>query len=79
MNSIKLSTKGQIVLPKEIRKNMNLQPGAYFTVKTEQSKIILTPLKKTPIQRLYKKYKNRSLTKLLEQSHAEEIKNEGRS
>jgi len=79
MNSIKLSTKGQIILPKEIRKNMNLQPGAYFTVKADESKIILTVLKKTPIQRLYKKYKNASLTKSLEKSHAEEIKNENRS
>ncbi len=76
MNSIKLSTKGQIILPKEIRKNMNLEPGAYFTIKADKSKIILTVLKKTPIQQLCKKYKDGSLIKSLELTHAEEIKRE---
>ena len=76
MNTVKLSTKGQIILPKEIRKNMNLEPGTYFNIKTEKSNIILTMLKKTPLQQLCGKFKNNSLIKSLEQSHAEEIERE---
>jgi len=76
MNTVRLSTKGQIILPKEIRKKMHLEPGLYFNIKTEKSNIILTILKKTPLQQLCGKFKNCSLTKSLEQNHAEEIKRE---
>ncbi len=76
MNTVKLSTKGQIILPKEIRNNLKLEPGTYFNIKTEKSNIILTMLKKTPLQQLCGKFKNDSLTKSLEHSHAEEISRE---
>jgi len=39
MNTVRLSTKGQIILPKEIRKKMHLEPGLYFNIKTENKRI----------------------------------------
>ena len=41
-----LSTKGQVVLPKQARTRLRLQPGATLLCKVEGDSIVLTP--KTP-------------------------------
>ena len=40
-----LSTKGQIVIPKEIRKNLGLKPGTKLIVIQEKDNILLKPIK----------------------------------
>jgi AbrB family looped-hinge helix DNA binding protein len=42
---VKLSSKGQLVIPKEIRRALNLEPGATFDVKLVDDQIVLQPLK----------------------------------
>jgi AbrB family looped-hinge helix DNA binding protein len=42
----KLSTKGQVVLPKGIRRRMNLRPGDKFETRIEAGRIVLVPKKK---------------------------------
>jgi len=42
----KLSTKGQVVLPKGIRRRMNLRPGDQFETRIEAGRIVLVPKKK---------------------------------
>ena len=39
----RVSTKGQIVLPKPIRKRMGLRPGDPLDAKIESGRIVLTP------------------------------------
>ena len=39
-----LSTKGQIVIPKEIRKNLGLKPGTKLIVIQEKDNILLKPI-----------------------------------
>jgi AbrB family looped-hinge helix DNA binding protein len=78
MLSTKLSTKGQLVIPKAIRDQLNLKPGTLFEVELQNETIILTPLKKRPIDKLYGKFADENVLHELEREHAEEIKNEDR-
>ena len=51
----KLSTTGQIVLPKGIRRRMDLRPGDQFETRIEGGRIVLVPKKKrAKIARLVK-------------------------
>jgi AbrB family looped-hinge helix DNA binding protein len=38
-----LSSKGQIVLPKQLRSRLHLHPGATFRCKVQDGSIVLTP------------------------------------
>lgn len=50
----KLSTKGQIILPAELRKKRRFYPGEKFDVQEKGGKIILSPVKKGRNQGLVK-------------------------
>jgi len=41
---IKMSSKGQVVIPKEIRDSLALKPGVKFNVRLDGKKIILEPI-----------------------------------
>lgn len=43
METVKLSSKGQIVIPKNIRDNLHLQPGTEFVISTTATGLTLTP------------------------------------
>ncbi len=51
-DEIKISSKGQIVLPKYIRIALDLQPGAKMLVAIENKKIILIPKPDKPLVEL---------------------------
>lgn len=40
----RLSTKGQLVIPKEIRQALNLKPGAKFRIEVIEGQIVLSPM-----------------------------------
>jgi AbrB family looped-hinge helix DNA binding protein len=42
----KLSTKGQVVLPQQIREKMNLRPGDLLRTQIEGDRIVLIPRKR---------------------------------
>ncbi len=44
MKCLKVSSKGQIVLPAKIRKQLNIGKGSRFKIEVQGSKIILTPI-----------------------------------
>lgn len=46
MFSTTVSSKGQIILPSEFRKKINLEKGTKLMVEIECDKIILTPVKR---------------------------------
>lgn len=51
--SVKLSSKGQLVLPKHIRQELQLKAGAEFEVEIVGGKIILQPvLKQEALQQI---------------------------
>lgn len=78
---IKLSSKGQLVLPKQVRQELQLQPGAEFEVNIVDGKIILQPiLKQEELQqilvRLRKIVQGTSLTAELKAERQAEMKRE---
>ena len=52
MLTTKLSTKGQVILPKAIREAAGLQPGTEFTVEKTGEGILLRPLQQSKPARL---------------------------
>ena len=42
----RVSTKGQVVLPNQVRRRLGLQPGDELEVKEDGESVILTPRKK---------------------------------
>ena len=52
MNTTRLSSKGQLVLPKAIRDADNLAEGTEFTVERVPQGVLLRPLKPFPATRL---------------------------
>ncbi len=52
MLSTTLSSKGQIILPSELRKKTNIKKGSKFIIEFKDNKIILTLLNKEFYERL---------------------------
>ena len=52
METVKLSTKGQIVIPKEIRENHHLSAGTEFSIVFVGNEIRLKPLPVFPATRV---------------------------
>lgn len=48
MQTTRLSTKGQIILPKEIRRSRDWAPGTEFTVEEKGDGVLLRPLGRFP-------------------------------
>jgi AbrB family looped-hinge helix DNA binding protein len=75
---VKLSTKGQLVIPREIRKALNLQPGAELEIELDAKKIVLTPLAERRsieaiLDSLYGSLAGEPLLEMLEEEHRWEI------
>ncbi|MBW1752242.1 MAG: AbrB/MazE/SpoVT family DNA-binding domain-containing protein [Deltaproteobacteria bacterium] len=79
MELAKLSSKGQLVIPASVRKQMKIKPGTYFRIRRQNDKIILTPMKKGPLDRLYGKFAGETILESFEKEHAEEISQDNRS
>jgi len=76
MATTKLSTKGQVVIPKEIRKAIKAKPGTTFKVSMQRGKIVLEPISESILEYLYGKFQGISLLESLEEEHAKEIQKE---
>ncbi len=48
MMKTKITSKGQVVIPKDIREKLGLNPGTILNVKVEGKKIILEPASEPP-------------------------------
>jgi AbrB family looped-hinge helix DNA binding protein len=44
------STRGQIVIPREIRKQLNIVPGKKVLIRAEGDRVILFPLPDDPVE-----------------------------
>ncbi len=72
----KLSSKGQLVIPKKVRERLNLRPGAQFHIQVDDEQIILKPLIPSVIASMYGKYADVDLISELEDEHRQEIARE---
>ena len=79
MLATKISSKGHLVVPKEVREELNIKPGTFFNVHLEKNNIILTPMKTSPLDRLYGKFLDENILNELESEHANEIARENRT
>ncbi|MFP3869850.1 MAG: AbrB/MazE/SpoVT family DNA-binding domain-containing protein [Syntrophobacteria bacterium] len=52
MPIVKTSTKGQIVIPAEIRRKLGIKPGQKVNLTLEGDKAVITPLPEDPIRAL---------------------------
>jgi AbrB family looped-hinge helix DNA binding protein len=73
---LRLSSKGQLVIPKTIRESLRLKNGDQFQVRVQDGKIVLEPVAKGLIQKLHGKYKGHDMLTVLEEEHRQEIENE---
>jgi len=73
---VKLSSKGQLVIPKPIREALRLRTGTRFDVQLEEGKIILEPVAVSAVEALYGKYADADLLADLENEHQREVTNE---
>lgn len=79
MLATKMSSKGQLVVPKEVRTKLKIEPGTFLRVRLDKNNIILTPIKKMPIDNLYGRFAGEIMLDELEKEHAEEIEKDNRS
>jgi AbrB family looped-hinge helix DNA binding protein len=74
--TVKLSSKGQLVIPKPIREALGLKKGTRFHVDVAEGKIILEPETTSPIDALYGKYADADLLTDLEAEHRQEVQDD---
>ncbi|MFC2045997.1 AbrB/MazE/SpoVT family DNA-binding domain-containing protein [Chloroflexota bacterium] len=72
----RLSSKGQLVIPKAVRQALGLRQGTQFQIELGDGRIILEPIKASPIETLYGKYSGTDFLSNLEAEHQEEIQDE---
>ena len=77
MPAVKTSSKGQVVIPVEIRKKLGIKPGQMVNLTLEGEKAVITPLPEDPIKALRGSLKGKSsLTKALLKERKEERRRE---
>jgi AbrB family looped-hinge helix DNA binding protein len=73
---VKLSSKGQLVIPKPIRKALGLHSGTQLHVRVDEGKVILEPVGDSPADALYGKYADADFLTELEKEHRQELRDE---
>ncbi len=74
---VRLSSKGQLVIPGSVRRALKLSPGDEFRLEITDRMIILNPVEATsPIDALFGRFAGSDLLGDLEQEHRREIENE---
>jgi len=78
MHTIRLSAKGQMVIPKNLRDELNVKPGCYLTAHVLDGKLIVEPSAKAPWEELRGMFKGSTMLDDLEREHAEEVAKDSR-
>ena len=73
MKLIKLSSKGRVVLPKDIREALGLSTGTILKVSCQGQQIVLEPVATSMIDRLYGKFAGASFLNDLKVEQQQEI------
>lgn len=79
MPVVTVSSKGQIIIPAEIRKEFKIKQGDRFELQVRDGRLILVPIQDKPFVKLHGALKGKtSLTGSLQTEHALEIEKEER-
>ena len=73
---VRLSSKGQLVIPKPIRDALQLKAGSRFDAYLQEGKIILEPVETSAVDALYGKYSDTDFLADLETEHQREVRHE---
>ena len=73
---VRLSSKGQLVIPKSIREALRLKAGTRFDVRLQEGKIVLEPIETSVVDALYGKYADVDFLADMEAEHQREVGNE---
>ena len=75
--NVKLSSKGQLVIPGPMRRALGLEPGAELEIELVDDHIVLTPLeRKSPEDELYGLLRDTDVLEALEDDHRHELDRE---
>jgi AbrB family looped-hinge helix DNA binding protein len=72
----RLSSKGQIVIPKEVRESLGLEMGTEFHVQIEAGRIVLQPIGPSVVDKLYGMFADLDLLSELENENRQELRDE---
>ncbi|GJM05749.1 MAG: hypothetical protein DHS20C09_17450 [marine bacterium B5-7] len=79
MNTVRTSSKGQIVIPKEIRDTQGIHPGSLVEVRLADKHIEIIPLPEDPISAQRGTLRARkSLANQLINEHRREVRRDGK-
>jgi AbrB family looped-hinge helix DNA binding protein len=73
---VRLSSKGQLVIPKSVRQELGLEPGDRFHLEVKEGRLVLEPVVPSAIDQLYARYAGSDLLADLEREHREELDHE---
>jgi len=73
---VRLSSKGQLVIPKSVREELGLEPGDQLHLEIREDRLVLEPVLRSAIDDLYGQYAGTDLLADLEREHREELDRE---
>lgn len=74
---VRISSKGQLVVPQAIRQALGLRPGTELHIELVGRKIVLEPVESlSPIDALYGRYPDADFLADLEMEHRKELRDE---
>lgn len=76
MTLVRLSSKGQLIIPKGVRQALGLGPGTQFHLRLVEGNILLEPVTDAPVAALYGKYADADFLADLEAEHQREIEDD---
>jgi AbrB family looped-hinge helix DNA binding protein len=71
-DTVSFTVKGQVVIPRKIRKEFEIEEGTQAVVQTTQDGILLKPITGKYIRRLRGKYKHLDLMKAFKEGRKED-------
>jgi AbrB family looped-hinge helix DNA binding protein len=74
--TVRLSSKGQLVLPKNIREKLHLKTGDQFQARVVDQTIVLEQVPVDLVQKLRGKYTGHDFIHDLEEEHRQEMDND---
>jgi len=73
---VRLSSKGQMIIPKPLRQALRLEAGTRLRIRIEGPRIIIEPEITSPVNALFAKYPDADFLADLEAEHQQEILDE---
>jgi len=73
MLKVRVSSKGQVVIPKAVRERLGLQQGAELTLRVQDQQLILSKTAPRDWRRWAGRFPNSGLVQALEAEHREEV------